>query len=168
MDFPEIKWRPKDDEEFNAIKSVDYMEFLHYMKDKDLHNLRLPINNPDAYQYLRWLNEYFMDDNNYLNYLLNIWDAQFSEKQIRPPTPREVAIFNARHIVELDKSEDIKSEDKKMDIDFSAEFIRDAYQYWCYPIWIVSGLAGCVLKWGTFEDNAKPEDDYITWEEWNK
>lgn len=168
MDFPEIKWRPKDDEEFNAIKSVDYMEFLHYMKDKDLHNLRLPLNNPDAYQYLRWINGHFSDDNNYLNYLLNIWDAQFSEKQIRPPTPREVAIFNARHIVELDNSKDIKPEDKKTFIDFAAEFIRDAYQYWCYPIWIASGLAGCVLKWGTFEDNAKPEDDYITWEEWNK
>lgn len=168
MELPEIKWRPKDDKEFNAIKSVDYMEFLHYMKDKDLHNLRLPLNNPDAYQYLRWLNGHFIDDNNYLNYLLNIWDEQFSEHQIRPPTPREVAIFNARHIVELDNNKDIKPEDKRMGIDFSAESIRDAYQYWCYPIWIASGLAGCVLKWGTFEDNAKSEDDYIAWEEWNK
>ena len=168
MDFPEIKWRPKDDEEFNAIKSVDYMEFLHYMEDKDLKNLRLPINNPDAYQYLRWLNQYFMDDNNHLNYLLNIWDAQFSEKKIRPPTTREVAIFSAHRIIELDNDKDIKPEDKKTYIDFNAEFIRDAYQYWCYPIWISSGLAGCVLKWGTFEDNAKSEEDYITWEEWNK
>ena len=164
MDFPEIKWRPKDDEEFNAIKNVDYMEFLHYMKDKDLYNLRLPLNNPAAYQYLRWINGHFMNDNNYLNYLLNIWD----EQKIRPPTPREVAIFNARHIVELDNNKDIKPEDKKTYIDFTAELIRDAYQYWCYPIWIATGLAGCVLKWETFEDNAKAGDDYITWEEWNK
>jgi hypothetical protein len=79
-----------------------------------------------------------------------------------------VAIFSARRIVELSEDKKIEDSERGTYIDPNAELIRDAYQYWCYPIWIVSGLAGCVLKWGTFEDNAKPEDDYITWEEWNK
>ena len=168
MDSPEIKWRPKDDEEYNAIKSVDYMKFLDFMKDKDLENLRLPLNNPEAYQYLRWLNEFFVDDNNHLNYLLNIWDAQLSDKPICPPTPREQAIFNSRRIVEIADDKELDPKDKGIYIDSNAEMIRDAYQYWCYPIWISTGLAGCVMKWGTFEDNVKPGDDYITWEEWNK
>jgi hypothetical protein len=56
-----------------------------------------------------------------------------------------------------------------MFIDSNAEFIRDAYLFWSYPMWINSGLAGCVMKWGTFEDNEKPGDSekYITYEEYD-
>jgi hypothetical protein len=166
--LPRIEHRSADDPEYRDIKDcVNMMSFVEYMKGKDIEELRLPVNNPEAYQYLRWLNNYFVDDNNYLNYLLNIWDEQYmvKKKPVRPPTAREVAIFNARRIVEIADSDEIDG--KGVYIDSNAEFIRDAYQYWCYPIWIASGLAGCILKWGTFEDNVKECDEYLTWEEWN-
>ena len=168
----EIKFRPKDDPEFLAVKEgVDYLKFVEYMKDRDLFSIRLPVNNPDAYQYLRWLNEFYFldDDGNYLNYILNIWDGTFKDDSVRPPTPREVAIFNARHILEiLDDKEITDEKDRRMFIDFTAEFIHDAYCHWSYPSWICSGLAGCIMKWGTFEENEKPGDKYRIYEEWNK
>lgn len=169
----EIKFRPKDDPEFLAIKDgVDFLEFVEYMKDKDIYNVRLPVNNPEAYQYLRWLNaNYHQDDYGcFLNYILNGWDAFLSKKPVRPPTPREVAIFSAKRIVDLAERKDIESEsDRALFIDTNAEFIRDAYLFWSYPMWINSGLAGCVMKWGTFEDNEKPGDSekYITYEEYD-
>lgn len=164
--LPQIEHRSADDPEYRDIKEcANMMSFVEYMKDKDIEELRLPVNNPEAYNYLRWLNNYFVDDNNYLNYLLNLWDGNFSEKPVRPPTAREVAIFNSRRIVELADSSEI--DEKGTFIDSNAELIRDAYQYWCYPIWIASGLAGCIVKWGTFEDNVKPGEEFVTWEEWN-
>lgn len=164
--LPQIEHRSVDDPEYRGIKDcANMMSFVEYMKSKDIEELRLPVNNPEAYNYLRWLNNYFVDDNNYLNYLLNLWDENFSEKPVRPPTAREVAIFNSRRIVEIADSDEI--DEKGVFIDSNAELIRDAYQYWCYPIWIASGLAGCIIKWGTFEDNVKPGEEFITWEEWN-
>jgi len=164
--LPQIEHRSVDDPEYRGIKEcANMMSFVEYMKSKDIEELRLPVNNPEAYNYLRWLNNYFVDDNNYLNYLLNLWDENYAEKPVRPPTAREVAIFNSRRIVEIADSDEI--DDKGMYIDSNAELIRDAYQYWCYPIWIASGLAGCIIKWGTFEDNVKPGEEFLTWEEWN-
>ena len=168
--LPQIKPRSADDPEYRGIKDcVNMMSFVEYMKSKDIEELRLPVNNPEAYNYLRWLNNYFVDDNNYLNYLLNIWDEQRinGDTPVRPPTAREVAVFSARRIVELADSTDLDSQNRGVYIDSDAEFIRDAYQYWCYPIWIASGLAGCIIKWGTFEDNVKDGDKYQVWEEWN-
>ena len=164
--LPQIEHRSVDDPEYRGIKEcANMMSFVEYMKSKDIEELRLPVNNPEAYNYLRWLNNYFVDDNNYLNYLLNLWDENFSEKPVRPPTAREVAIFNSRRIVEIADSDEI--DEKGVFIDSNAELIRDAYQYWCYPMWIASGLAGCIIKWGTFEDNVKPGEEFVTWEEWN-
>ena len=160
--------RPHNDKEYCEIKDyVDFVRFVKFMKDRRPATLRLPLNNPEAYKYLRWLNNYFIDDSCYLNYLLNIWDETF-KKPVRPPTAREVAIFNSRRIVEIVESAEIKDADKDVFIDSEAEFIRDAYQYWSYPIWIASGLAGSVMKWGTFEDNVKEGDEFLVWEEWNK
>lgn len=164
--LPQIEHRSVDDPEYRDIKDcANMMSFVEYMKSKDIEELRLPVNNPEAYNYLRWLNNYFVDDNNYLNYLLNLWDENYGEKPVRPPTAREVAIFNSRRIVEIADSDEI--DENGVYIDNNAELIRDAYQYWCYPIWLASGLAGCILKWGTFEDNVKPGDEFTTWEEWN-
>lgn len=168
----EIKFRPKDDPEFLAIKQdVDFLAFVEYMKDKDIYNIRLPVNNPEAFNYLRWLNEFHCpdEDGTFLNYILNIWEGTFNDGPVRPPTQREVAIFNSRHILEILDDKEIKDEkERRMFIDFTAEFIRDAYHYWSYPDWIRSGLAGCIMKWGTFEDNEKPGDKYRIYEEWNK
>lgn len=168
----EVEYRDKYDPEYIEIKGADFMDFLEYMKDKDLYNIRLPVNNPEAYQYLRWLNAHYHEDYGcFLNYVLNGWDAFLSKKPVRPPTPREVAIFSAKRIVELAerKEKDVGSEsDRALFIDTNAEFIRDAYLFWSYPMWINSGLAGCVMKWGTFEDNEKPGDSekYDTYEEY--
>lgn len=165
----EIKFRPKDDPEFLAVKEgVDYLKFVEYMKDKDLFGIRLPVNNPEAFLYLRWLNEFHCpdEDGTFLNYILNIWDMGMNDKSVRPPTPREAAIFNSRHLLEILDDKEIKDEkDRMMFIDFTAEFIRDAYHYWSYPSWIHSGLAGCIMKWGTFEDNEKPGDKYQIYED---
>ena len=159
----EVEYYVRNDTEFIEIKNgVNATDFLQYMKGKDIHNIRLPLNNPDACKYLRWLNakchrgEYGC----FLDYILNGWDACFSDKPVRPPTPREVAILCAKHITEGKLA---------MFIDTNAESIRDAYLFWSYPIWIESGLAGCVMKWGTFEDNEKPGDSekYITYEEYD-
>ena len=170
--IPEIKPRPKMDPEYFDIKhGVELLDFIEFMKGKSLESIRLPLNNPDAYQYLRWLNEHWVDDfeGNHLNYLLNLWDSPFADKPVRPPTNRELAVFNAKEIVRLAESKDIPDGEKEMYIDMNAEGIRDAYHYWCFPIWIGSGLAGCIMKWGTFEDNMKPgdEDKFITYEEYN-
>ena len=168
----EIKFRPKDDPEYLEIKGADFMEFLEYMKDKEIHNIRLPLNNPEAYQYLRWLNaHYHCDDYGcFLNYILNCWDAFLSKKPVRPPTPREVAIHCAKRIVDLAERKEVgySDSDRALFIDTTAESIRDAYLFWSYPMWINSGLAGCVMKWGTFEDNEKPGDEekYVTYEEY--
>ena len=168
-DFIEV--RDKDDPEFLDIKGADFLPFLEFMKDKEIHHIRLPVNNPEAYQYLRWLNAHYHNDDYgcFLNYILNGWDAWISEKPVRPPTPREVAIHSAKHIAHLAEGKDdgIPESDRSFFIDSSAEFIRDAYLFWSYPMWIHSGLAGCVMKWGTFEDNMKPgdEDTFITYEE---
>ena len=168
----EVEYRLKDDPEFLEIKGVNFMDFLEYMKDKDMYNIRLPVNNPDAYQYLRWLNAHYHQDDYgcFLNYILNGWDAFLSKKPVRPPTPREVAIFSAKRIVDLAERKEVghSESDRALFIDTNAEFIRDAYLFWSYPAWINSGLAGCVMKWGTFEDNMKPgdEDTFITYEEY--
>ena len=172
FEFPKIEHRPIDDPEFGAIKEgVCFMEFVEFMKNKDLENIRLPINNQEAYQYLRWVNEYFCgnNDGNYLNYILNLWDGWISNKPVRPPTPREIAICAARRIVKNADDKEIADNDRGLYIDSDAELIRDAYRYWNYPDWIMSGLAGCVMKWGTFEDNVKPDDEikYIPYEEYN-
>ena len=165
--------REKDDPEFLEIKGANFMNFLEYMKDKDIYNIRLPLNNLEAYKYLRWLNEHYHYNGHgsFLNYILNCWDAWISKKPVRPPTPREVAILCAKRIVHLNEGgEEVGSErDRAMFIDTTAENIRDAYLFWNYPIWIESGLAGCVMKWGTFEDNEKPgdKDKYITYEEYD-
>lgn len=171
MENSEKKFRPKMDPEFFDIKhGVDVGKFVDYMKGRSVENIRLPLNNPEAFSYLCWLNEFWVDnyDGCHLNYLLNMWDSPFADKRVRPPTAREMAIHNARRIVKLADNPDIPASDKEMYIDVNAEGIRDAYHYWCYPIWIASGLAGCVMKWGTFEDNMKPgdEDTYITYEEY--
>ena len=171
MEIPPIEYRGPDDKEFCAIKNVDFGQFLEFTKlnkDFTLESIRLPLNNPEAYQYLRWVNEHLCDDYGcYLNYLLNIWDETCSVKPVRPPTPREVAIFNSRRIVELADNKELSDPDRNMYIDMNAEGIRDAYLYWNYSIWISSGLAGCILKFGTFENNMKPGDEYQIWEEWN-
>ena len=171
MDKNEIKYRPKMDPEFFDIKhGVDVGKFVDYMKGRSLENIRLPLNNPEAFSYLCWLNEFWVEnyDGCHLNYLLNLWSSPFGDKPVRPPTAREMAIYNARRIVKLADNTDLAPSDKEMYIDVNAEGIRDAYHYWCYPIWIASGLAGCVLKWGTFEDNEKPgdEDKYVTYEKY--
>ena len=167
----EVEYRDKYDPEYIEIKGANFMEFLEYMKDKDIYNIRLPVNNPEAYQYLRWLNAHYHDDYGcFLNYILNVWDASFSRKPVRPPTPREVAIFSAKRIVDFAESKDTGHSDSEraLFIDTNAEFIRDAYLFWRYPMWINSGLAGCVMKWGTFEDNEKSGDSekYVTYEEY--
>ncbi len=168
-----IKYRDKDDPKFLEIKEANFMDFLEYMKDKDIYNIRLPVNNTEAYQYLRWLNAHYHHDDygSFLNYVLNCLDAWLSNKPVRPPTPREVAVFNAKRIVDLADREKVgnSESDRALFIDIKAESIRDAYLFCSYPIWIVSGLAGCVMKWGTFEDNEKPgdSDKYITYEEYD-
>ena len=172
FELPKIERRSIDDPEFCAIKEgVGFMEFVGFMKDKNLETIRLPLNNPEAYQYLRWINEYFCGDNdgNYLHYILNIWDAMIGDKPVRPPTPREIAICVARRIVKNADDKEITDDERGLYIDSDAEMIRDAYRYWNYPDWIASGLAGCVMKWGTFEDNVKPNDEmkYIPYEEYN-
>lgn len=162
-----LKWigAPRDYPEYCAIQNVDFGEFVTFMKDRSLYDVRLPVNNPEAYQYLRWANEYLCQDTNYLNYVLNIWDESFGD-HVRPPTPREMAVVHAQKILDATKDE----KDREFRIDTNAEFIRDAYTHWNYPDYIRSGLAGCIMKWGTFEDNEKPgaEKDYTTYEEWNK
>lgn len=167
VDKSTLKWigAPQDYPEYCAIQNVDFAEFVEFMKDKSLYDVRLPVNNPEAYQYLRWANEYLCRDTNFLNYVLNIWDESFGDR-VRPPTPREMAVVHAQKILDATKDE----KDREFRIDTNAEFIRDAYHYWNYPDYIRYGLAGCIMKWGTFEDNEKPgvEKDYTTYEEWNK
>ena len=156
-------WRPADDPEFISVKcGVDFITFVRFMADKELADTRLPLNNEDACRYLRWLNLYYSEDNPYLNYILNKWDETSASKRVRPPTPREYAIVSARHMVRLADSPHESENHRGMFIDFYAESIRDAY-FFCrdYPTWISRGLAGCVMKWGTFEDNMKDGDDYM-------
>ena len=63
MEIPEIKARAKDDPEYNEIRELGFgIGFVEYMKDKDLSDIRLPLNNPEAYQYLCWVNEHFATD----------------------------------------------------------------------------------------------------------
>ena len=158
MEIPEIKWRSKDDPEYNETRELGFgLKFIEYMKDKDLSDIRLPLNNPEAYQYLRWVNEHFATDTNFLNFLLNIFDAGY-----KPLTAREHAIANAKLILDYAKDIDKVGEegrDARMFLDSSAEAIQNAYAYWSYPQWGDVGLAGCLLKWGTWEDNEKPGDE---------
>lgn len=158
MEIPEIKWRFKDDPEYNEIRYLGSgIEFIEYMKDKELSDIRLPLNNPDAYQYLRWVNEYFATDSNFLNFLLNSFDGGF-----KPLTARENASMNVKlmsdYAKDMDK-EGQEGQDARMHFDLCAESIRHAYAYWSYPQWGDVGLAGCLLKWGTWEDNEKPGDE---------
>lgn len=165
----ESRNHPIDDPEYCDILDVDFAKFVDFMKDKKLESIRLPVNNPEAYQYLRWANEHLCQDGNNLNYILNLWDADFGPR-VRPPTPREIAIEHAKAIVNATKDESRSQFDREFSIDTNAEFIREAFLYWNYPSYISHGLAGCIMKWGTFEDNEKPDakKDYITYEEYCK
>lgn len=173
IDIPEIEYREMDDPEFTAIKNgVSLVQVIEFMKDRDIEGIRLPVNNPTAYQYLRWLNAHWLKDEScYVTYILNLWDEYIMPKRVRPPTPRELVICSAKRIVELANNNDEKNDivvHKNMFIDTNAELIRDAYLYWNYPAWIESGLAGCIMKFGTFEDNLlKPGDEsnYVTYED---
>ena len=162
MGIPEIKARPKDDPEYNEIRYLGFgIKFIEYMKDRNLSDIRLPLNNPEAYQYLRWVNEYFATDTNFLNFNLNIFDEGF-----KPHTAREHAVMNVKlaadYAKDIDK-EDEEGRDARMLFDSCAESIQNAYAYWSYPQWSDVGLAGCLLKWGTWEDNEKPGDKYETY-----
>ena len=120
---------------------------------------------------MRWLDHYFYDNNNYLNYILNTWDFAImdGEKPVRPPSIRELAIVQSRPIARIDDDNQPPFQlDMGMAIDTHAEIISDAYYYNLYSKWISSGLAGCLLKWGTFEDNLKEGDEFITYEESEK
>ena len=170
---PKTTIPPKDDPEFCAIKNgVDFLEFVKFMADKQIASTRLPLNNPEAFRYLCWLNARYIDggDGCFINFLLNLWDNDFTNggKKVRPPTAREYAIRSANEIMRLKNATDIDADMKDICIDAQAEMIRDAYAYWCYPIWIATGLAGCVMKWGTFEDNLKDGDEFATYEDWMK
>ena len=162
-ELTEIIPRPKDDTEYNAIRYYGFnYRFVKFMKDKDLADIRLPLNNPEAYQYLCWVNEHFATDTNFLNFNLNIFDEGY-----RPVTAREHAIANAKLL--LDYAKDINKEgtegkDARMHLDMCAEAIQNAYAYGSYPHWEDVGLAGCLLKWGTWEDNEKPGDKYEIYE----
>jgi len=159
MELPEIKWRPKDDSEYNEIRELGFgLKFIEYMKGKSLSDIRLPLNNPEAYQYLRWVNEYFAADTSFLNFLLNIFDAGF-----KPLTVREEASMNVKLMSDYAKDMDKEGQegkDARLHFDLCAESIQNAYAYWSYPQWGEVGLAGCLLKWGTWEDNEKPDDKY--------
>lgn len=166
MGIPEIKARPKDDPEYNDIRNLGFgIEFVEYMKDKELSDIRLPLNNPEAYQYLHWVNEYFATDTNFLNFLLNIFDAGF-----KPITARENAAMNVKLMADYAKDMDKEGQegkDARWHFDVCAESIQNAYAYWSYPQWGNVGLAGCIMKWGTWEDNEKPGDEakYAKYEE---
>lgn len=165
MGIPEIKARPKDDPEYNEIRYLGFgIEFIEYMKDKDLYDIRLPLNNPEAYQYLCWVNGHFATDTNFLNFLLNIFDEGF-----KPLTARENAVMNVKlmsdYAKDMDK-EGTEGKEARMHFDLCAESIQNAYAYWSYPQWAEVGLAGCIMKWGTWEDNEKPGDEakYVKYE----
>ena len=158
MEIPEIKARAKDDPEYNEIRELGFgIGFVEYMKDKDLSDIRLPLNNPEAYQYLCWVNEHFATDTTFLNFLLNIFDAGF-----KPLTAREHAVMNVKlmadYAKDMDKDGD-EGKEAKWHFDLCAEAIQNAYAYWSYPQWGDVGLAGCLLKWGTWEDNENPGDE---------
>lgn len=148
---------------YNEIRTSGYdFKFFEFMKDKDLAAIRLPLNNPDAYQYLRWVNDNFATDTNFLNFLLNIFDAGY-----KPETAREHAIRNAKLLLDYAKDIDKEGEegrDARIKVDFCADAIQNAYAYESYPAWAEKGLAGCVLKWGTWEDNEKSDDKYEIYE----
>ena len=162
MEILELKWRSKDDTEYNDIRNLGFgIGFIEYMKDKELSDIRLPLNNPEAYQYLRWCNEYFATNSNFLNFLLNIFDAGF-----KPLTARENAVINVNLMSDYAKDMDKEGTDGKaarMHFDWCAESIQNAYAYWSYPQWAEVGLAGCLMKWGTWEDNEKSDDKYETY-----
>ena len=163
MKLLEIKARPKDDPEYNEIRYLGFgLKFIEYMKDKNLSDIRLPLNNPEAYQYLRWVNEHFATDTNFLNFNLNIFDEGF-----KPHTAREHAVMNVKLMSDYAKDMDKESPDGKetrWHFDMCAESIQNAYAYWSYPQWGDVGLAGCLMKWGTWEDNEKPGDKYEIYE----
>ena len=152
-----------NNQRYNEIRTSGYgLKFFAFMKDKDLAAIRLPLNNPDAYQYLRWVNDNFATDTNFLNFLLNIFDAGY-----KPETAREHAIRNAKLLLDYAKDIDKEGEegrDARMNVDICADAIQDAYAYGSYPDWAEKGLAGCVLKWGTWEDNEKSDDKYEIYE----
>lgn len=154
--YTEIRYR--DDPEYNAIRySAFGMDFYKFMEHRDLAEIRLPLNNPKAYEYLRWVNEHFATDTNFLNFLINITCCGF-----KAVTAREHAIANAKLLLDHAKNIDNEGEEgmnAKMFLDSAAEAIQNAYAYWSYPHWIEKGLAGCLLKWGTWEDNEKPGDE---------
>lgn len=163
MEIPEIKARSKDDPEYNEIRYLGFgIKFIEFMKDKNLSDIRLPLNNPEAYQYLRWVNEHFATDTNFLNFLLNIFDEGF-----KPHTAREHAVMNVKlaadYAKDMDK-EGAEGKEAKWHFDLCAESIQNAYAYGSYPQWGELGLAGCLLKWGTWEDNEKPGDKYEIYE----
>ena len=173
MESLDFELRQKfDPEYFDIMNGVGLGDFVEFMKGKSLESIRLPVNNTDAFNYLRWLNHHWVDsfEGNHLNYILNLWEMPIADKPVRPPTIRELAIYNSKDIVRVAENSDMEDWEKELYIDFDAGVIRDAYQFWCYPVWIKSGLAGCIMKWGTFEDNLKPEDNdkYIIFEEYNK
>lgn len=166
MEAKETK-RKEDDEEYMAIKEVGIYNFAKFAADKDLFNIRLPLNNPEANEYLTWCNYYYNQTNTFLYYLLNLWDSPIREHKVRPPTIREVAICSAREIAWLSgQSCDLPPEEKKLYLDFNAENIKDAYMFNNYPIWVISGMAGAVMKFGTFEDHVKDDDKFMTFEDY--
>lgn len=148
---------------YNEIRTSGFgHKFFEFMKDKDLAAIRLPLNNPDAYHYLRWVNDKFATDTTFLNFLLNIFYSGY-----KPETAREHAIRNAKLLLDYAKDIDNEGEEgryARMNVDICADAIRDAYAYGSYHDWAEKGLAGCVLKWGTWEDNEKSDDKYEIYE----
>ena len=156
--------RAAADAEYLAIRDgVGLDGFAGCVRDRSLSQLRLPLNNPDACRYLRWVNDHFAEETTFLNFLLNVWDCKLPDgRRVRPPTPNEYAVFCSKRIVETASDERLAEADRTVDVDLQARFISDAYYFCTYSRWLSSGLAGCIAKWGTFEDNLKEGDEFAT------
>ena len=148
----------------DIMSSFDVRHFMFWLGKREISSLRLPFNNKEALDYLRWLNESpYMEGCTFLNYCINIFD----QMRVKPPTPLEMSVSCARHIVELESKRDYSWETY---IDWTAGFIRDANLFNNCHLMRSCGLAAAYMKWGTWEDNEKPGDpevkDYMEWDKW--
>lgn len=84
--------------EFEKIRRVDMMSFIKFVEQNhlELEEIRLPLNNRKALEYLKWASMHFNGDSTYLNYIINMWEPLMGEERVRPPTMRELAVYMAR------------------------------------------------------------------------
>lgn len=127
-------------------------QFVRWLNGRELKDLRLPLNNPEALEYLELVNYHRCEYNGYwLSWSVNMYTWAAPKKiPMKPQTLGE-------YLDNLSTKED--------SWDASRIFIGCDKQYLDIEYMLVSGVAAAFVEFGTWEDNPEPEK-YITYDEY--